>query len=147
VGVGFGYNCSRHHAPVGLARAVLFEQHGLFQLTLEVVMGLPKVVSAALRASDLAKLLNSIEEQEGRKLLETSMFQELQSALARFKEKPKRMVTVRMTESLHEELKARAHQERTSLNNLCVSKLRESVDQDLVSGSTSLDHPADGSDI
>lgn len=36
---------------------------------------------------------------------------------------PTRIVTVRMPKSLHEQLKAEAHERRTSMNQLCINKL------------------------
>lgn len=41
-----------------------------------------------------------------------------------------KVVTVRMPASLHEKLVNKAHDERTSMNQFCVSKLSEAVQDD-----------------
>ncbi|MGD9632878.1 MAG: toxin-antitoxin system HicB family antitoxin [Pirellulales bacterium] len=48
-----------------------------------------------------------------------------------------RVVTVRLPRSLHRRLLMEAHEKKTSLNKLCVSKLLQAIDAELV--------PADGS--
>lgn len=45
---------------------------------------------------------------------------------------PTRVITVRLPESLHEALKAEADDHNTSMNKLCISKLLQVVDGDLV---------------
>ena len=45
---------------------------------------------------------------------------------------PTRVITVRLPKSLHESLKAEAHQHRTSMNQLCISKLIQLIDDELV---------------
>ena len=45
---------------------------------------------------------------------------------------PTRVITVRLPKSLHESLRAEAHEKRTSMNKLCISKLLQVVDQELV---------------
>jgi predicted HicB family RNase H-like nuclease len=42
------------------------------------------------------------------------------------------VITVRLPKSLHESLRAEAHDRRTSMNKLCISKLLQVVDGDLV---------------
>ena len=42
------------------------------------------------------------------------------------------MITVRLPKSLHESLRAEAHEKRTSMNKLCISKLLQFIDTDLV---------------
>jgi len=43
-----------------------------------------------------------------------------------------RVITVRMPKSLHEALKLEAHDRKTSMNKLCISKLLQVIDEDLV---------------
>jgi len=45
---------------------------------------------------------------------------------------PTRVITVRLPESLHEFLRAEAHQHQTSMNKLCISKLMQFIDEQLV---------------
>ncbi len=43
-----------------------------------------------------------------------------------------RMITVRLPKSLHEALRIEAHEHRTSMNQLCISKLLQFIDDELV---------------
>lgn len=43
-------------------------------------------------------------------------------------EEPTRVITVRLPRSLHETLRAEAHEHRTSMNKLCISKLLQFID-------------------
>ena len=45
---------------------------------------------------------------------------------------PQRVITVRLPKSMHEALKEEAKQHRTSMNKLCISKLLQVVDDELV---------------
>jgi predicted HicB family RNase H-like nuclease len=45
---------------------------------------------------------------------------------------PTRVITVRLPKSLHESLRVEAHDRHTSMNKLCISKLLQVVDEDLV---------------
>ena len=56
---------------------------------------------------------------------------ERNSALADDKE-PTRVITVRLPKSLHESLRAEAHEKRTSMNKLCISKLLQVIDDELI---------------
>ena len=47
-------------------------------------------------------------------------------------DEPTRVITVRLPKSLHEALRAEAHQKRTSMNQLCISKLLQIIDNNLV---------------
>jgi predicted HicB family RNase H-like nuclease len=47
-------------------------------------------------------------------------------------EEPTRVITVRLPKSLHEALRAEAHEHCTSMNKLCISKLLQFIDQDKV---------------
>jgi predicted HicB family RNase H-like nuclease len=70
-------------------------------------------------------------------------YRNIQQMLAKLREKnggelngnskePTRVITVRMPKSLHEALKAEAHGMHTSMNKLCISKLLQVVDDELV---------------
>jgi predicted HicB family RNase H-like nuclease len=51
-------------------------------------------------------------------------------------DEPTRVITVRLPKSLHEALRDEAHQYRTSMNKLCISKLLQIINEELI--------PADG---
>ena len=69
-------------------------------------------------------------------------YQQIQQMLAKLRERgsesptgskePTRVITVRLPKSLHEALRAEAHDRRTSMNKLCISKLLQVVDGELV---------------
>jgi predicted HicB family RNase H-like nuclease len=48
------------------------------------------------------------------------------------KQEPTRVITVRLPKSLHEALRAEAHEHQTSMNKLCISKLLQFIDNALV---------------
>lgn len=45
---------------------------------------------------------------------------------------PTRVITVRLPKSLHEALRVEAHEHRTSMNKLCISKLLQFIDGEQV---------------
>ena len=45
---------------------------------------------------------------------------------------PTRVITVRLPKSLHETLRTEAHERKTSMNKLCISKLLQMVDSELI---------------
>jgi predicted HicB family RNase H-like nuclease len=67
---------------------------------------------------------------------------QIQQMLAKLREKtsdsannskePQRVITVRLPKSMHEALKEEAKQHKTSMNKLCISKLLQVVDDELV---------------
>ena len=69
-------------------------------------------------------------------------FDGIQQMLAKLREKskssgnqePTRVITVRMPKSLHESLRVEAHEHHTSMNKLCISKLLQIVNDQLVPG-------------
>lgn len=76
-------------------------------------------------------------------LEQTSEYAEIQQMLAKLRERgaaptddtePTRVITVRLPKSLHEFLRTEAHEKRTSMNKLCISKLLQMIDDDLIPG-------------
>ncbi|MCE9546403.1 MAG: hypothetical protein K8T25_12915 [Planctomycetia bacterium] len=68
-------------------------------------------------------------------------YQNIQQMVAKLRERngagttdlePTRVITVRMPKSLHESLRAEAHDRHTSMNKLCISKLLQMIDDQLV---------------
>jgi len=45
---------------------------------------------------------------------------------------PTKVITVRMPKSIHESLRTEAHERKTSMNKLCISKLVQFIDDQLV---------------
>ena len=68
-------------------------------------------------------------------------YAQIQAMLVRLRERgrgkpnrqePLRVITVRMPKSLHDSLRAEAHERRTSMNKLCIAKLLQMVDGEMV---------------
>ena len=74
----------------------------------------------------------------------TGEFTEIQQMLAQLRDKSTpqispeqtRVITVRLPKSLHESLRTEAHEKRTSMNKLCISKLLQVVKDDLIPAET-----------
>ncbi|MBN2577808.1 MAG: toxin-antitoxin system HicB family antitoxin [Pirellulales bacterium] len=73
---------------------------------------------------------------------ETSTYHEIQRMLSELRkrgsqginleEEPTRVITVRIPKSLHEGLFAEAHEHLTSINKLCISKLLQFIENEMV---------------
>jgi len=73
----------------------------------------------------------------------TQEYDQIQSMLAKLRDRgrtrptpqePTTVITVRLPKSLHDALRAEAHERRTSMNKLCIAKLLQRLDE------THLDH-------
>lgn len=80
-------------------------------------------------------------DREQRAMFERSdEFLDIQRMLAKLREQaapprePTKVITVRMPLSLHESLSEEAHAMHTSINKLCISKLLQLIDEQLVPG-------------
>src|SRR5262245_12194028 len=71
----------------------------------------------------------------------TAEYAEIQQMLAKLRERsgsggdgrePTRVITVRLPKSLHESLRAEAHDRKTSMNQLCISKLLQVIDAEMM---------------
>lgn len=71
----------------------------------------------------------------------TPEYAEIQQMVAKLRERnrvqkncdePTRVITVRLPQSLHEALRHEAHNHKTSMNKLCISKLLQVIECDLV---------------
>ena len=71
----------------------------------------------------------------------TIEYAEIQLMLARLRQRtstriekpePTRVITVRMPQSLHEALQAEAHAHQTSMNKLCITKLLQVIEGELI---------------
>lgn len=76
--------------------------------------------------------------RERDQFLQTDAYQSIQRMLAKLRvesgqpKEPTRMITVRMPASLHESLRDEAHRCHTSINKLCISKLLQLIDEELI---------------
>jgi predicted HicB family RNase H-like nuclease len=75
------------------------------------------------------------------KFEQTNEYLEIQQMVAKLRERvsepidsrePTRVITVRLPKSLHESLRTEAHERKTSMNKLCISKLLQIVDEELI---------------
>ena len=88
-------------------------------------------------------------------------FEQIQKWLVKLREQknatdtesePTRVITVRLPKSMHEYLRTEAHDLRTSMNKLCISKLLQVIEQDLIpterssGGPSRLNKPAHATD-
>lgn len=71
----------------------------------------------------------------------SSEFEQIQKWLVKLREQksatdtesePTRVITVRLPKSMHEYLRTEAHDLRTSMNKLCISKLLQVIEQDMI---------------
>jgi predicted HicB family RNase H-like nuclease len=72
---------------------------------------------------------------------QSEQYREIQQMLAQLRDRskhpneknePTRVITVRLPKSLHEALRHEAHERKTSMNQLCISKLLQIIDNELV---------------
>ena len=72
---------------------------------------------------------------------QTNTYDEILHLLTRLRERaappeapkePTRVITVRLPKSLHEALRVEAHERQTSMNKLCISKLLQFIDNELI---------------
>ena len=72
---------------------------------------------------------------------QTDAYQEIQQTLTRLRkqrppakdsEEPTRVITVRLPKSLHDALRVEAHEHHTSMNKLCISKLLQFIDRQMI---------------
>jgi predicted HicB family RNase H-like nuclease len=72
---------------------------------------------------------------------QTKEYSDIQQMVAKLRERsdepgdnrePTRVITVRLPKSLHESLRTEAHERKTSMNKLCISKLLQIVDSELI---------------
>ena len=103
------------------------------------VLGVEGVVRKAFPTFDE---LTAFEQSE--------QYEKIQKLLVKLREKrpsadtesePTRVITVRLPKSMHESLRTEAHDLRTSMNKLCISKLLQVIDEEMIpnerAGSTS----------
>lgn len=112
----------------------LFSQEPDWIIFFREVLGLDGVIHQAFPQADQRVQFERTEE-----------YAEIQNMLAQLREQekeepsaqePTRVITIRLPRSLHESLRAEAHERRTSMNRLCIAKLLKPVDEQLIPGRT-----------
>lgn len=82
---------------------------------------------------------------------QSQQFDKIQKLVVRLREKrssvdaenePTRVITVRLPKSMHEYLRTEAHDLRTSMNKLCISKLLQVIGQDMIPNDRTESSPA-----
>ncbi|OHB70930.1 MAG: hypothetical protein A2V70_19545 [Planctomycetes bacterium RBG_13_63_9] len=76
---------------------------------------------------------------------QTEAYGEIQQMLKRLREQrpapvdpedPTRVITVRLPKSMHEALRVEAYEHHTSMNKLCISKLLQFIDHEMIPADT-----------
>ena len=79
---------------------------------------------------------------------QSSEYRDIQQMVAKLREKggdqdqdkePTRVITVRLPKSLHESLRVEAHDRHTSMNQLCISKLLQFIEDSMVPSDSKTD--------
>jgi predicted HicB family RNase H-like nuclease len=108
----------------------MFNQHPDWVTFFREVLGVDGLVR---------KLFNTPEEMAA--FEKSAEYAEIQAMVAKLRERsdsqgeakePTRVITVRLPKSLHESLRAEAHERKTSMNQLCISKLLQVIDGQFV---------------
>ena len=94
------------------------------------VFGLRGIVRQAFPSRDSLVEFEQTEAYHELQHLLTQLRQ--QGPVALDEEEPTRVITVRLPKSLHEALRAEAHEHQTSMNKLCISKLLKFIDGEQV---------------
>ncbi|MHB8898767.1 MAG: toxin-antitoxin system HicB family antitoxin [Thermoguttaceae bacterium] len=81
-------------------------------------------------------------QEEMKQFEETETYANIQQMLTRLREadissppqngEPNQVITVRLPKSLHDLLREEAYEHRTSMNKLCISKLLQIIDKNLI---------------
>jgi predicted HicB family RNase H-like nuclease len=108
----------------------LYEQEPDWVTFFREVLGVDGMVRAAFTSLEDLAAFERTEE-----------FEQIQKWLVKLREQrnatdtesePTRVITVRLPKSMHEYLRTEAHDLRTSMNKLCISKLLQVIEQDLI---------------
>lgn len=108
----------------------LFESEPDWVTFFREILGVDGIVRRQFpRLEDLANFEKSAEYDQIQKWL--VKLREQKNATDTESE-PTRVITVRLPKSMHEYLRTEAHDLRTSMNKLCISKLLQVIEQDLI---------------
>jgi predicted HicB family RNase H-like nuclease len=109
----------------------MFQQRPDWVTFFREVLGLDGVIRRACPdPTSLAQFEQTPEYQQIQQML--AKLREMTSDITANGKEPQRVITVRLPKSMHEALKEEAKQHGTSMNKLCISKLLQVVDDELV---------------
>lgn len=129
------------HEVLEVARS-LFRQKPDWVVYFREILGL---TGAVRRAFTTAEALVAFEQTEAYAEIQAMLAELRKSApLPPEEEEPTRVITVRMPRSLHESLRAEAHDRKTSMNKLCISKLLQVIEGELIPADAILTAVSDG---
>jgi predicted HicB family RNase H-like nuclease len=123
------------------------ERNGIYQVAYELYRQDPDWVTFYREILGLDGLVRqTYQRPEALARFERSeTYAEILGLLTRLRERPLededvlepvRVVTVRVPRSVHEALREEAHERRTSMNQLCISKLVQFIEKDLIPNET-----------
>ena len=117
-------------AKVHRVAAELFRQEPDWVTFFREVLGVDGVVRQVFTTqAELARFEQSREYADIQQMVAKLRDRASEPADSR---EPTRVITVRLPKSLHESLRTEAHERKTSMNKLCISKLLQIVDENLV---------------
>ena len=128
--VGHGHGHEDRRVTAQRIAAEMFQQQPDWIAFFREVLGVDGLVR---------RLFSSPEEMAA--FEQTEEYAEIQQMLAKLRERsgagadgkePTRVITVRLPKSLHESLRAEAHDRKTSMNQLCISKLLQVIEAEFV---------------
>jgi predicted HicB family RNase H-like nuclease len=118
------------HAAIVQTAQDLYAQGADWVTFYREVLGLHGVVRHAFPTREMLAAFEQTEEYQEILRLLTKLRE--QGPMAAVEEEPTRVITVRLPKSMHESLRAEAHEHRTSMNKLCISKLLQFIDNEIV---------------
>jgi len=111
----------------------LFQQDPDWVTFFREVLGIGGVVRQAFpKPEQMAAFEQTSEHDEIQQMLAKLRERSSSAGVADGSKEPTRVITVRLPQSLHESLRHEAHERRTSMNKLCISKLLQIVDEEFI---------------
>jgi len=112
----------------------LFQQEPDWVTFFREVLGIEGLIRKAFpTAEEMAEFEQSEESEAIQQMLSKLRERSAPASNGEQDKEPTRVITVRLPKSLHESLRAQAHERRTSMNKLCISKLLQFVDEEMAS--------------
>jgi hypothetical protein len=135
-----GMIASEKHSEVKQVAETLYAQGPDWVTFYREVLGLRGIARRAFPTRDELAAFECTEAYQEILLLLTKLRQESPAegaseddgAARAATEEPTRVITVRLPKSMHETLREEAHERRTSMNKLCISKLLQFIENDKV---------------
>lgn len=106
----------------------LFRQNPDWVTFFREVLGLEGIVRQAFPTPDA---MNSFEKCDEYTKIQAMLAQLRKKGPVPTDEEPTTVITVRLPKSLHDTLKAEAHDRRTSMNKLCIAKLLQVLELEM----------------